>query len=199
VPALQATGGTAIAEESRTGRRPARLSVLAFAIGVVGLAADLAAKTAALANLDPLHPPVYLGGLVTLQLVRNPGAAFSMGENLTILLACIALAAFVFVSVYLIPRVRHLGWAVAEGLLLAGITGNLSDRLFREPGPFRGYVVDFVQLPHFAIFNVADMCITAAAVLIIWFVMVAQVGPDGRSMKDAARASASTSASVGKP
>jgi signal peptidase II len=197
VPALQAAGGTAIAEQSRTGRRPARLGVLAFAIGAVGLAADVAAKTAALAYLDPMHPPVYLGGLVTLQLVRNPGAAFSMGENLTILLACIALAAFIFVTAYLIPRVRHVGWAVAEGLLLAGISGNLADRLFREPGPFRGYVVDFIQLPNFAIFNVADMCITGAAVLIIWFVMIAQVGPDGRSMKDAARASTSTPA--GKP
>ncbi len=168
-----------------------RLAVPAYALGALGFAADLAAKTAALATLDPAHPPVYLGGLVTLQLVRNPGAAFSMGENLTIVLTCIALAAFGFVAGYLIPRVRHVGWVVAEGLLLAGIMGNLADRLFREPGPFRGYVVDFIQLPNFAIFNVADMCITGAAVLIIWFVMLAQIGPDGRSMKDAARASAS--------
>ena len=83
----------------------------------------------------------------------------------------------------LIPRVRHVGWAVAEGFLLAGVTGNLADRLFREPGPFHGHVVDFIQLPSFAIFNVADMFITAAAVLIVWFVAVAQIGPDGRSQR----------------
>ncbi len=151
-------------------------------MGVLGFLADLAAKTAALASLDPQRPPSLLGGLVTLRLVRNPGAAFSMGENLTVVLTCVAIAAFVFVGGRLVPRVRHVGWAVAEGFLLAGITGNLADRLFRDPGPFHGYVVDFIQLPNFAIFNVADMFITAAAVLIVWFVLIRQIGPDGSRM-----------------
>ena len=65
---------------------------------------------------------------------------------------------------------RRLGsavWAVALGLLLAGIAGNLTDRMFRTPGPLRGHVVDFLMLPHWPIFNVADMCINAAAVLIL--------------------------------
>lgn len=53
------------------------------------------------------------------------------------------------------------------GLMLAGIAGNLTDRLFRAPGPLRGHVVDMFQFPHFAIFNVADVFITAAAGLII--------------------------------
>ncbi|MGN6162683.1 MAG: signal peptidase II, partial [Marmoricola sp.] len=42
-----------------------------------------------------------------------------------------------------------------------------ADRLFRDPGPFRGHVVDFIQLPHYAVFNVADMCINVAAVLMV--------------------------------
>ena len=50
---------------------------------------------------------------------------------------------------------------------MAGISGNLHDRLFRAPGPLLGHVVDFIQLPHFAIFNVADICITSAAVLVV--------------------------------
>jgi len=65
---------------------------------------------------------------------------------------------------------RRLGstlWAVALGLLLAGVAGNLTDRLFREPGPMRGHVVDFLRLPHWPIFNVADVCINIAAVLIV--------------------------------
>ena len=65
---------------------------------------------------------------------------------------------------------RRLGstvWAVAFGLLLAGICGNLTDRLLREPGPLRGHVVDFLMLPHWPIFNVADMCINVAAALIL--------------------------------
>ncbi len=167
---------------------------LAYALAAVGVAADQAAKTLALARLDPQDPPVLLGGLLTLQLTWNPGAAFSLGESFTVVLASIALAAFLVVAGYLIPRVRHRGWAVAEGLLLAGIAGNLIDRLFRWPGPFRGHVVDFLQLPNFAIFNVADMCITAAAVLIVWFMLVAQVAPDGRST----RAESSDAASAGR-
>jgi signal peptidase II len=64
-------------------------------------------------------------------------------------------------------RVRHRGWAVALGLLLAGVLGNLADRLLRAPGPLRGHVVDFFQLPHWPVFNVADICINVAAVLLV--------------------------------
>lgn len=154
---------------------------MAIVLALAGFMADLAAKSLAIAYLDPVRPPVLLGGLLTLQLIFNPGAAFSMGENFTIVLTCIALSAFVFVGFRMIPRVRHLGWAIAEGFLLAGIMGNLADRLFRPPAPFVGHVVDFIQLPHFAIFNVADMCITTAAVLVIWLVLFGKVNPDGRS------------------
>ena len=148
-------------------------------LGAAGLALDQVAKTVAIARLDPQQPIALLGGLVTLQLIRNPGAAFSMGENFTVVLTGVAIWALIGVLGWLVPRVRHTGWAVAVGFLLAGITGNLTDRLLREPGPFRGHVVDFIQLPNFAIFNVADMFITAAAVLVIWLSMITQVTPAG--------------------
>ena len=148
-------------------------------LGAAGLALDQVAKTVAIARLDPQQPIALFGGLVTLQLIRNPGAAFSMGENFTVVLTGVAICALIGVLGWLVPRVRHTGWAVAVGFLLAGITGNLADRLFREPGPFRGHVVDFIQLPNFAIFNVADMFITAAAVLVIWLSMITQVTPAG--------------------
>ena len=48
---------------------------------------------------------------------------------------------------------------MAYALLLAGALGNLSDRLFR------GYVVDFIHLHHWPIFNVADICIVVGALL----------------------------------
>ena len=156
---------------------------MAWGIAVVGLAIDQATKALALARLDPENPPVLLGGLLTLQLVRNPGAAFSFGESFTIVFTGIAIAALIFVAVWVVPRVRHVGWAVGVGLLLAGILGNLTDRLFREPAPFRGHVIDFLQLPNFAIFNVADMCITFAAVTIIWLTVITQVGMDGVSTR----------------
>ena len=71
------------------------------------------------------------------------------------------------VVLYYARRIGTATWAVALGFLLAGITGNLTDRLLREPGPMRGHVVDFLQLPHWPIFNVADICINVAAGLII--------------------------------
>jgi len=162
-----------------------RLRLIAAGIGLVGVIADQVTKTLALSHLDPSRPIQLLGGLLTLQLIRNPGAAFSMGENFTVVLSLVAVVAAVGVVGWLLPKVRHLGWAVATGCLLAGILGNLIDRLFREPGPFRGHVIDFLQLPHFAIFNVADMFITAAAVIVLWLTLVTQVSVDGTNVKDA--------------
>lgn len=158
---------------------------LALVVAALGYAADLATKQLALAYLDPANPPVLLGGLLTLQLIRNPGAAFSMGENFTVVLTAIAVAALVFVTAWMLPKVRHRGWAVGLGLLLAGICGNLTDRLFREPGFLHGHVIDFLQLPHFAIFNVADICITFAAITIVWLVAIRQVELDGSPSVDA--------------
>lgn len=152
-----------------------RLRLLAVGIALIGVTLDQVTKVVALANLDPTRPVPLLGGLLTLQLIRNPGAAFSMGEDFTVVLTGIAIVALLAVSGWLLPRVRHIGWAVATGCLLAGILGNLIDRLFREPGPFRGHVIDFLQLPYFAIFNVADMFITAAAVIVIWLSLITQV------------------------
>jgi signal peptidase II len=73
----------------------------------------------------------------------------------------------VLVILYVVRRVGSVGWAVALGLLLAGVGGNLTDRLVREPAPLRGHVIDFFMLPHWPVFNVADVCINAAAILIL--------------------------------
>ena len=75
--------------------------------------------------------------------------------------------AAVLVVLYLSRRIGTVAWAVALGLLLAGVAGNLTDRLFRAPGPLRGHVIDFLMLPNWPVFNVADMCINVAAGLIL--------------------------------
>lgn len=162
-----------------------RAAALVIAIALLGYALDQGTKALALARLDPDNPPVLLGGLLTLRLIRNPGAAFSMGEGFTIVFTLISVAALALVSVWLVPRIRHSGWAVGTGLLLAGILGNLTDRLIRPPGFMRGHVVDFLQLPNFAIFNVADMCITFSAVILIWLLVVRQVEADGTRVRPA--------------
>jgi signal peptidase II len=60
------------------------------------------------------------------------------------------------------------------------VAGNLTDRLFRSPGVLRGHVVDFLELPHWPVFNVADMCITAAAVMVMVLAVGKNVGVDGK-------------------
>jgi signal peptidase II len=111
-------------------------------------------------------PVRALGVVLQLRLIRNPGAAFSAGASVTPVISVVAIVAAVVVLSY-VRRVRHRGWAVALGLLLAGVVGNLTDRLFRPPGPLRGHVVDFLALPNWPIFNVADVCIDLAAVLLV--------------------------------
>jgi signal peptidase II len=181
---LQAARGAPIAHGQPPGPtadpRRARLVLLFAAVAVSGVLLDVVTKIIAVQRLDPAQPIRLLDGLLTLRLIRNPGAAFSLGEQFTYVFAFLAIGVLIFILVRLVPRLAHVGWSVALGLLCAGITGNLLDRLFRPPGVFRGHVVDFFQLPHFAIFNVADICITAAAVLIIVLAMIKGVGLDGQ-------------------
>lgn len=141
--------------------------VIAFGLGLVGFGIDQLTKWAAESHLDPANPPAFLGGLLRLQLTYNSGAAFSLGSNLTVGLSIFAIVALVAACWFASFKVYRASYAIALSLLIAGIAGNLFDRLFRPPGPLRGHVVDFLQLPYFAIFNVADICITTAAALLI--------------------------------
>ncbi len=98
--------------------------------------------------------------------IRNPGAAFSIGEEHTWVFTIIQSAVAVFVVVLLF-RVRSTVWAVALGGLLGGVLGNLTDRLLRPPGFGVGHVVDFIALPNFAIFNIADSLIVCSMIGIV--------------------------------
>lgn len=127
--------------------------------------ADQLTKAWASANLQPDQPRDLLGSVLQLNLTHNPGAAFSIGTGATLALTAIACVVVGFVVVTA-RRLGSRGWAVALGLLLGGSLGNLTDRMLRAPGPGRGHVVDFMQLPHWPIFNIADSAIVSAAVLI---------------------------------
>ncbi|GAA4974051.1 signal peptidase II [Kineococcus glutinatus] len=138
---------------------------LAAAVATAGYAADQTTKALAVANLVPGQVRPLLGEVLQLHLIRNSGAAFGLGEGSTWVFTIVSAAVSVAVAV-LLRRVRSRGWALALGLLLAGAVGNLTDRLVRAPGVGRGHVVDFLQLPSWPIFNVADSCVVCAAVLI---------------------------------
>lgn len=143
-----------------------RRFVLLAVIAVAGIAADLATKEVALALLRPGEAVSVVGELFHFTLVFNTGAAFSIGSGMTWVFS---LLAFVVVG-YILRIARRLhspGWAVALGLILGGACGNLVDRLFRDPGPLRGAVVDWIQLPHWPVFNIADSCIVVGGVLTV--------------------------------
>lgn len=144
---------------------------LLAAIAAVVLAADILTKVLAVARLEGQEPVELLGGLVNLVLVRNPGAAFSLATGYTWLLTLVAIAVVV-VIVRVARRLRSTGWAVALGLVLGGALGNLTDRLFRSPGPLQGHVVDTVSLftpdgSVFPVFNLADSAIVSGGVLLV--------------------------------
>jgi signal peptidase II len=135
-------------------------------VGVVILALDQWTKALALEHLTPGEPVKVIGSFLKFNLIRNSGAAFSLGAGYTPYISAIQIAVALGV-VYLSRRLGSAGWAVAFGLLFGGAVGNILDRIFREPSPFHGHVVDFLQTPHWAIFNVADMAVTSAAVLLV--------------------------------
>jgi signal peptidase II len=113
------------------------------------------------------EPRDIVDGLVRLHLAHNAGAAFSTGTSYTVVLTVIAMTV-IAICLRMAGRLRSRGWAIALGLVVGGALGNVTDRLFRDPSPFRGHVVDFVEFPHWPIFNVADSAISVAAVLFVW-------------------------------
>ena len=140
--------------------------LILFAIAVVVLALDIVSKAIVVATLSDRPPIRLLGGLLTLRESRNSGAAFSIGTSMTIVFTAIALG----VVIYILRTARNLrsvGWAITVGLLLGGATGNLLDRIFRAPGLFQGHVIDWIELPDWPVFNLADSAIVCAGVLVV--------------------------------
>ena len=169
---MQAAPGASLSPD----RDRSRL-VLLSVVAVLAWAADVVTKVVAVDALTGRRPVEVVPGVLDLVLTRNPGAAFSLGTGFTALLTTVALVVVVIV-LRLSVRVRSRLWAVALGLLLGGALGNLTDRMLREPGPFRGHVVDFLRLPHWPVFNLADSWIVVAAALIA-LQSVRGVGLDG--------------------
>jgi signal peptidase II len=136
-------------------------------VALLLIAIDAVTKLLVVAQLEDQNRSIrILGGAVTLSVSRNSGAAFSFAQGATIVFTLVAVVVAV-VIVRTLPRLRSTGWAVTLGLLLGGALGNLVDRLVRGDGFGRGAVVDFISVPHFATFNVADSGITVGAVLAV--------------------------------
>ncbi|MEC8445111.1 MAG: signal peptidase II [Actinomycetota bacterium] len=182
--------------------RGAHRSVLAVlagtAVGIVLI--DQVTKAWAVTYLRPRiesgEGPIYIiDPLLRLTYVENTGAAWGMGAGYTWIFTIVAVVVGV-VIVRFARTITSRAWALALGGLLGGLLGNLIDRLTRPPGPGLGSVVDFIGLPNFPVFNVADMAITCSAVAMIilaWRgIPLSESEPDGSSSDDSNSADSSS-------
>jgi signal peptidase II len=128
-------------------------------VAVVGLdqgAKALVRHGLAVGDSDSVLP------FVDLVHVRNPGVAFGfLAGGGALVLAITAAALIALVAFFARRPGRRLVW-LPTGLLLGGAVGNVIDRV-RD-----GYVTDFVKLPHWPAFNVADMAITVGVLALLW-------------------------------
>ena len=125
---------------------------------------DLATKTWAVSQLANREPVKVVGSFFQLSFVRNSGAAFSFASNATLFLSIFGIIVLLGI-IYFAPKITSKGWSIVLGLVMGGVLGNLMDRIFREPSFLRGHVIDWMQLPHWPIFNIADSAIVVAAAL----------------------------------
>lgn len=182
---MQAARGTALTGPGQAGlaaqagevdvalgarQRRRRVGVL-VGVALFVLAIDVITKIIVVKTLAGRRAPVQLlDGFLKLTLLRNSGAAFGLGATYgwaaTVVYSAIAIGVIV-VILRTSRRIGSTAWAITLGLLLGGAAGNLTDRIFRYPGPFRGEVVDWIQIPHWPIFNLADSAIVCGGVLAV--------------------------------
>ena len=139
-----------------------RLYAIAWAVWLL----DFATKSWALNTFDSRNPVNVIGEFLQFTLYKNPGAAFSLAEGFTIILTLIAISV-VGVIAYYSAKITSKGWSVVLGFALGGILGNLTDRIFREPGFFVGHVIDWLQIPNWPVFNLADSAIVVASAIAV--------------------------------
>jgi signal peptidase II len=146
------------------------VAVLAIT-ALLAVVLDQVVKELCTNGLTEGEPVRILGGLVYLSLLRNSGAAFSLGSGYTWVFPLVTIVVIGWIT-FMVRKLRSVPWAIALGLVLGGALGNLGDRLFRAPGPFQGHVVDMISLfgpygEHFAVFNIADSCLSVGVVLAV--------------------------------
>jgi signal peptidase II len=139
---------------------PGRTALRAVLVAVAVIVADQVTKAIVRDQIGPFEVVKVLPG-VKLVHTENTGVAFSAlsgGGPLVVLVAVLALGALlVFFFTHL---TRPLVW-LPTGLLLGGAAGNLIDRIGH------GSVTDFIKLPHWPAFNVADIAVTVGVVVLV--------------------------------
>ena len=132
-------------------------------VAFISCGLDIASKKIVLNSLGS-EPKRIIGSFLQLHVAFNSGAAFSFAPSATYFFSLFSIA-IALLTIFLSKKINSCPWAYVSGLILGGISGNLLDRVFRAPSFLRGDVVDWIQVPHWPIFNFADSAIFLAAVL----------------------------------
>ncbi|WP_081744830.1 signal peptidase II [Arthrobacter sp. H14] len=166
------------------GRRRKRSTCLLImaAAGLFAYAFDQVTKLWVVATMTEGQITEVLPPVLSWHFIRNSGAAFSIGEDVTWIFTIIQ-AAVPLIVFWLSRRLGSFWWSIAFGLLAGGALGNLTDRLFREPSFGMGHVVDFIAFPNFAIFNIADSAVVGAVILIC-ILTFKGIGLDGQPVTE---------------
>lgn len=134
-----------------------RILMIAAVIALAGC--DHATKHAAKAELESARPKPVIGDVLRFDYTENRDTGFGLLRwiepevRFPLIITLQSLGAIALLVMLLRRRALDL-YAAAFALVLAGALGNLTDRLLR------GYVVDFIRVPHWPVFNLADVWIT---------------------------------------
>jgi signal peptidase II len=132
----------------------------ALVAGIV-LGLDQLTKHTIAAGIAPGQEKKFLPG-VNLVHYRNTGVAFSIFSGGGTLVLVFTLAALAVLLAYFAVHPDRPGLWIPTGMLVGGAVGNLIDRIAN------GAVTDFIKLPHWPAFNVADMSITFGVFALLW-------------------------------
>jgi signal peptidase II len=133
-------------------------------LGIAGLVvvADQVTKYAVRISIDPNQSVPVIKGLFYFTHIRNTGAAFGMfSQKQPVFVAATVLAIVLIIVYHLKTKETDFLFNAALGLELGGAVGNLIDRISQ------GWVTDFIHVPNFPVFNIADSAIVAGVALLI--------------------------------
>ena len=132
---------------------------------------DQLSKIFIVSNVQLYEHFTFIPGIIDIAYVKNTGAAFSILDKHTWLLAILSIIVSALIVIYMIKTkpVDKLT-VISAGLILGGALGNGIDRIVRQ------YVVDFIEFSfiNFPVFNVADIAITVGACLIILSIIISE-------------------------
>lgn len=166
------------AQRNGRGRNFLVAAILMIAI----VAADQASKAWILTRLGPrgdTNEIKLIPGFLRFVYVENSGAAFGLFQGKSPVLTILAMVVIIFLIIYFRQAIAGSLWlSVALGLQLGGALGNVIDR-FRH-----GFVVDFVNVPKFWTFNVADSAITIGVIMLGLYLVTRDPGPNEETQQN---------------